>query len=219
MATVAEFTLEPEAFPLGTVFEALHDVTVQLERVVPDANGTVPYFWVLGTETDDIVAQFSDHPGVQDIRLVDEMDKEYLMRCRWVCGYDSILDALEVPGVVLRSAVGTSEEWTFEICGESREHVAKFRRYCHDHDVSATLTTLHTPRPLENQYDLTEKQREALVLAYEFGYFNSPRETPMADVAAKLGISQQALASRLRRGSRRLIEQCLIEQRLVEPQS
>lgn len=219
MATVAEFTLEPKEFPLGTVFEEHPGVTVQLERVVPDVNGTVPYFWVRGTQTGDIAAQFSGHPGVRDIRLVDRLDGEHLLRCRWVPEYDNILDALEVPGVVLRSAVGTSEEWTFEICGESREHVAKFRRYCHDHDVSATLTTLHTPRPLESQYDLTEKQREALVLAYEFGYFNSPRETPMADVAAKLGISQQALASRLRRGSRRLIEQCLIEQRLVEPQS
>ena len=52
MATVAEFTLDSHEFPLGTVFAELPAVTVQLERVVPDANGVIPYFWFRGTETD-----------------------------------------------------------------------------------------------------------------------------------------------------------------------
>jgi len=47
---------------------------------------------------------------------------------------------------------------------------------------------------------LTDPQREALVLAYERGYFNSPREVTMEELGAELGITQQAVASRLRRG-------------------
>lgn len=198
-------------FPLGTVFEGYPGVTVQLERTVPDSNDTAPYFWVRGTESDDVVTQFSHHPGVRDVRLVDRFDGEQLMRCRWAPEYDSILNALEVPGVVLCSAVGTVEEWTFEIRGETRDCVAQFRRRCQEYDVATTLTSLHSLDRRRNRYDLTEKQREALVLAYERGYFNSPRERAMADVAAELGISQQALASRLRRGNRRLIEQSLVE--------
>lgn len=211
MATVAEFTLEPEEFPLGTVFEELPDATVELESIIPDANGDIPYFWVRGIETDDIVGQFSDHPGAQDIRLVDYVDGEYLMRCQWISGYETVLDAFNVPGVVLRSAVGTAVEWTFEIRGETRDDVAEFRQCCRDHDIPVTLTALHPLGSPENQYDLTEKQREALVLAYELGYFNSPRESRLENVAGELGISQQALASRLRRGNRRLIEQVLVE--------
>ena len=212
VATVATFTLEADEFPLGTVFVELPDVTVQLERVIPDANGVIPYFWVRGTETDTIVDEFSSHPGVRDIKLVDSTDVEYLMRCQWVAGYDSILDALLSPEVVLLSAVGTAEEWTFEIRGETREAIAEFRQYCDENGIPITLEELGGLRPLEAQHELTEKQREALILAFERGYFDSPREATLEEVADELGISHQALASRLRRGNRRLIEKVLIDQ-------
>lgn len=216
MATVAEFTLDPQQFPLGTVFGGLRGVTIQLERVVPDTNGTVPYFWVRGTEADDVEAQFADHPAVRDVRLVDRWDSDCLMRCKWVSEYDTILDALEVPDVVLRSAIGTATGWTFEIRGESHDDVARFSQRCREYDVPVTLTELRRLGPREDRYDLTEKQRNALVLAYERGHFDSPREASLADVADELDISQQALASRLRRGNRRLIEQCLVEEGIDE---
>ncbi|WP_135536368.1 helix-turn-helix domain-containing protein [Halostella pelagica] len=211
MATVAEFTLAADAFPLGTVFAQLPDVTVQLERVIPDTNGVVPYFWVRGTETNTIVEQFSEHPGVRDIRAVDQVDGEHLMRCAWDEEYDSVLDALIAPEVVLLSATGSAEEWTFELRGESREAIAEFQEYCHEHGVSVVLEEIHALRPLDASQDLTEAQRDALTLAYERGYFNSPRETTLKEIAADLGISQQALGARLQRGNRRLIEQALIE--------
>ena len=211
MATVAEFTLNSHEFPLGTVFTELPDVTVQLERIVPDANGVIPYFWVRGTETDAIIDQFSNHPGVRDIQLVDSVNDEYLLRCRWVSEHESVLDALVDPEVILLSAVGTKEQWTFEIRGESRKAIAKFRIYCHQHDLPITLTELHALEPLEAQHGLTEKQREALILAFEHGYFDSPRASTLQEIADELGITQQSLSSRLRRGNRRLIEQALIE--------
>lgn len=213
MATVAEFTLAADEFPLGTVFANLPGVTVQLERVIPDANGVVPYFWVRGTESETIVEQFSDHPGVRDIRTVDSTDEENLMRCAWVPEYDGVLDALIAPEVVLLSAIGTIEEWMFELRGESREAIAGFREYCHNHSIPVTLTELHALRPLDEKQDLTDSQRDALVLAYERGYFDSPRGTTLEEIADDLEISQQALGARLRRGNRRLIEQTLVESR------
>lgn len=213
MTTVAEFTLAANEFPLGTVFSKLPNVTVQLERVIPDANGVVPYFWVRGAETDAIVAQFTNHPGVRDIRAVDCVDSEYLLRCAWVSEYDSVLDALIAPEVVLLSAIGTAEEWTFELRGESRKAIAEFREYCHDHGIPVTLTELHAPQPLDATQRLTESQRDALVLAYERGYFDSPRGTTLKEIADDLEISQQALGARLRRGNRQLIEQTLVKSR------
>jgi len=211
MATVAEFTLAADKFPLGTIFAQLPDVTVQLERVIPDANGVVPYFWVRGTDTDALVEHFSEHPGVRDIRAVDKVDGEHLMRCAWEEEHDSVLDALIAPEVVLLSAIGTAEEWTFELRGESREAISEFRKYCHDHGVPVELTELHALRPLDAKEGLTDGQREALTLAYERGYFDSPRATSLEAIADDLGVTQQALGARLRRGNKRLVEQALIE--------
>lgn len=210
MATVAEFTLASDEFPLGTIFSTMPGVKVQLERVIPDANGVVPYFWVRRAESEAIEEQFTHHSGVREIREVDHVDGQYLMRCSWVPEHDSVLDALIAPEVVLLSAIGTAEEWTFEVRGETREAIAEFREYCHAHEIPVGLSELHALRPLDAQQELTQAQQEALVLGYERGYFNAPRETTLAELAEELGISQQALGSRIRRGVHHLIEETFI---------
>ena len=57
---------------------------------------------------------------------------------------------------------------------------------------------------------LTDEQREALLAAYEQGYFDSPRDATQADLADELEISRQAVSSRLQRGVRRLVASTLI---------
>jgi hypothetical protein len=52
---------------------------------------------------------------------------------------------------------------------------------------------------------LTEQQREALVAAYEQGYFTEPRETSLEELAVSLDLSATAVGGRLRRGMKSLI--------------
>ncbi|AHF98615.1 bacterio-opsin activator [Halostagnicola larsenii XH-48] len=207
MATEATFTIPADQFPLGTVFEQLPGVTVRLERIVPSTDVVIPYFWVRGSHSDDVVAAFSDHPGVQDIELIDSVEDEYLLRAEWAADYAGVLSALTETGVPLIEAIGTDTEWTFEIRGDERSDIAGFQRRCREHDIPITLTALHALTPVETASEsaLTEEQQEALVLAYECGYFNSPREVTMDELGDELGISQQAIASRLRRGTRRVL--------------
>ncbi len=206
MATVMEFRSPTAEFPLGSVFENLPGVTVELERLIPHETLIIPYFWVRGTETGDIEAAFEQHAGVSDIQLVDSIEDDYLMRAEWEQEYFGILSALAKANVVVLSGVGTKDEWRFEVRGESQETIAEFREYCQENDIPITITAVHAMLPIQGEgYELTETQREALVLAYERGYFDTPRETSLEEIADELGITQQSLSSRLRRGHRRLI--------------
>ena len=54
---------------------------------------------------------------------------------------------------------------------------------------------------------LTDRQREALRIAYERGYFDIPRRASLDDVAAELGISASSVSERLRRAQTQLIEE------------
>jgi len=74
MATVMEFTSPTAEFPLGSVFENLPGVTVELERLIPHETMIIPYFWVRDVETGDVEAEFEQHPGVSDIRVVDSIE-------------------------------------------------------------------------------------------------------------------------------------------------
>jgi len=202
MATEATFTIPSDQFPLGTLFEQLPGVTVELERIIPAQDVVIPYFWVRGTGVDDIEDAFYDHPGVENIRLVDSINDEHLLRVKWSLEYDGVLSALMETGVPLIKSVGTNEQWTFDIRGDDRSDISVFRKRCQELGIPITLTKLHALTPIDSEIEavLTDTQQEALVLAYERGYFNTPRDVTMADLGEDLGISQQAVASRLRRG-------------------
>lgn len=59
-------------------------------------------------------------------------------------------------------------------------------------------------------YVLTEQQRETLILAYERGYFEEPRETSLDQLASELDLSGSAVGARLRRGMESLIGMSLV---------
>ncbi len=211
MATEMEFTIPPAAFPLGSVFENLPGVTVELERLIPHETLIVPYFWVRGAETEDIEAEFDPHAGVSDIRLVDSVGDEYLMRAEWDEEYNGLLSALSEAEVTVLSGVGTDDGWRFEVRADTREALATFRTAHYEPHVPIDIAMINALLPTRGEsYALTETQREALVLAYERGYFDSPREASLEAIADELGITQQSLSSRLRRGHRRLIRATLI---------
>ena len=211
MATVMQFTSPADEFPLGTVFENLPQVTVELERLIPDESLIIPYFWVRGAHASDIEAAFEAHRGVVSIKLIDDVDGEYLMRAEWKDDYYGVLNALAHANIVVLSGMGTKAGWQFEVRGESRDRIGEFQTDCQAHDIPIQITAVHSLLPVHGDgYELTDTQREALVLAYERGYFDSPRTASLEDIASELDISQQSLSSRLRRGHRRLISKTLI---------
>lgn len=206
MATVMEFTSQVDEFPLGSVFEIHPEATVELERVVPHEHLIIPYFWVRGASAENIEAAFEAHAGLVSIDLIDQVDDEYLMRAEWESEYFGIMSALARANVVVLSGVGEHDGWTFEVRGENREAISEFRTICQENDISIEITAVHALLPVPGEgYDLTEAQREALMLAFERGYFDSPRDAGLEEIAEELGITQQALSSRLRRGHRQLI--------------
>ncbi|WP_090507553.1 helix-turn-helix domain-containing protein [Natronorubrum sediminis] len=213
MAAEATFTIPAAQFPLGTVFDRLPSVTVEFERIIPAQDVVVPYFWVRGTTVDDVADSFAEHPGVEDIRFVDSVDDQHLLRVEWALEYDGVLRALSEGNVALIEAVGTSDQWTFETRADSRQDISDFQNRCREYDVPIRLMKLHALTPLESDIKgtLTDTQLETLVLAYDRGYFNSPRDVTMAELGAELGISQQAVASRIRRGLDQLLETALAD--------
>jgi predicted DNA binding protein len=218
MATEATFTVPSDQFPLGTVFDQLPDVTIELERIIPAQDVVIPYFWVRGTPVDDIEGAFTEHPGVERIEFVDSVLDEYLLRVEWALDYDDVLTVLTGTKIALIKAIGTNQQWTFEIRGDTRNDIATFQSRCQELEIPITLTELHALTPVKTATEkaLTNTQQEALVLAYDRGYFESPREVTMEELGDELDISHQAVASRLRRGIKHILGNTLFR---VEPPS
>ncbi|MDG5761765.1 helix-turn-helix domain-containing protein [Natronococcus sp. A-GB1] len=218
MATEATFTLPPDEFPLGCVFERFPEVSIHLEQVIPAGEVVVPYFWVKGTTAEVIEDEFTGQPGLQSIRQMDAVQEQRLLRAEWEQAYSGIMQALIDSAVVLINGNGTNEQWTFEIRGNDRSEIADFHQRCQQLDVQFELTALHALTPLNSATEkaLTETQQEALMLAYKHGYYRTPREITLEELAVELGITQQAVASRLRRGINQILGETLHE---LEPKN
>lgn len=212
MAIEASFTVDQPEFPLSAVFEELPDASIELDRVVPTKDAIVPYFWIYSENIDELTIDMENDEGVEKFKVVDELEEQMLVRIDWNLEYESILTGIVNTDVTLLSGLGNKENWTFEVRSNNQKGISKFQSYCIEKDIPIELTQLHALSPLKSdrEYDLTEGQRSALVLAYSRGYFDSPRNATQDDLADELEISRQAVSSRLQRGLRRLVASTLI---------
>ncbi|MFC4451882.1 helix-turn-helix domain-containing protein [Halorussus aquaticus] len=212
MAIEASFTIDEADFPLSAVFAQLTDATIELDRIVPTSNAIIPYFWIYADDTATFTTDLSDDIGVDQVSIIDEVEGQMFVRVDWNLDHESVLTAIVNTDVALLSGIGNKKQWTFEVRANEQRELSEFQTYCQKHDIPIELTQLHALASLKSdrEYDLTEGQREALVLGYSKGYFDTPRTASQDDLAGELGISRQAVSSRLQRGLRRLVASALI---------
>jgi len=114
--------------------------------------------------------------------------------------------------VTLLTCVGTKDGWNFEVRGELQTALSEFRSICQKSDTQIEVTALHAMRPVRGEgFELTDTQRGGAGVGVRTRVFQFATESSLEAVAEELGITQQSLSSRLRRGHRRLIENTLID--------
>ncbi|WP_424004723.1 bacterio-opsin activator domain-containing protein [Haloarcula salina] len=211
MASIARFTLPAASFPLGTVFDERPAATFELDRVVPSGDTAMPYFWVADDDLDAVLAALERIHELRAVTLLETVDGKGLFKAVWKPEYLGIMQAISESGVTVVSASGSHEGWLFELRDETGEGISGFQSYCTEHGIDVTLTRLSR---LTDHGDgtetLTARQREAMLLAYERGYYGDSDRPDLESLAAELDISRQAYAARLRRGYRNLIETMLL---------
>ncbi|MFT4891929.1 MAG: hypothetical protein ACI9YT_002866, partial [Halobacteriales archaeon] len=63
MAVVAEF-FAPPGKVLGTAFESDRNVTIELERVIPTIERTLPFFWIRSDDPRTVTVRSCDAPAI-----------------------------------------------------------------------------------------------------------------------------------------------------------
>lgn len=77
---------------------------------------------------------------------------------------------------------------------------------------TASITPARLVKGTEVSVDLdvlTDKQREAVVLALDSGYYRRPREATLAHLADQLDITKSAVSQRLRTAERKIIKSAM----------
>lgn len=155
---------------------------------------------------------FAGLTELRSITLMEDLGDKGLFRAEWNPEYMGIMGAIAATDVTVVSAGGSKSGWTFELRAETAESFSQFQTHCDDREIPVRLTRLSqlTDTTTGRGYNLTEEQHEALVLAFERGYYREPRETNLEELASELGISRPSLSARLKRGYRNLLAATIV---------
>lgn len=200
MSVFAEFAVPVTALSPGTVLSGHPDVTVELERIVPTGSVT-HYHWIVGEGRDGVVDALRTDPAVESVDRLDDLTDRVLVRVRWERVESPLFRVLEESGAHLVGATGTGDGWTVDLRFPDQEALAAFYRSCRTGDLSVELLGINRPGSTgADDYGLSTVQRETIAVAVEAGYFDVPRGTTITELADRLGVSEQAVSERLRRG-------------------
>lgn len=211
MVLEASFIVEDSEFPLSAVFEHLSSVTIELDRVVPTTSAAIPYFWIYTDDTTKLNTDLADDIGIREVTIIDQIEEAMFVRVNWNLDHESVLTAILNTDVTLLSGKGHGGQWIFTVRAQEQAEISSFQAYCRNHETSVELTQLNSVSPLKDgqEYNLTADQRIALELAYNRGYFESPRRATQEDLGDDLDITRQAVSSLLKRGIGQLIASTL----------
>jgi hypothetical protein len=217
MGLVAEFSIDCEALPLTDVATDVPEATVVLEMQFN--HGARPLFLVTvqdGPQSDieDALTEAYDvgewtlvgragetrrYQVIPALSLEEQLGEELddLAGLEALATADAIIERIDVVPDGWRQTGWFADRDAFSKFSSFWQQNAHFRLH--------RLTQDGESEPAGD--GLTDRQREALRIAYERGYFDIPRQAALEDVAMELDISPSSASERLRRAQTQLIEE------------
>jgi len=215
MVITTEVYVEHPDLALADTIRSVPDLEV---GVVSDA-GTDPehdayFFWVEAPDFDAVEDALASDHTVDEFASIVEAPGRRTYRVEYSEDVTLVSPVLtEVGGLTLESR-SHADGWLLRLQLEGHETLYALNEHATEQDIRLDILELHQRDDPDDrrEFGLTDSQVEALVAAYVHGYYDEPRETSLAGLSERLGISETAVSGRLRRGSARLVEAVLIDE-------
>jgi hypothetical protein len=209
MSTIVELIVPTQAIPGGTALQECPEAVVTLDRVVPTNEEPFPYWWVNGTDLDAFFEALREDDAISRVDVISESAERALFRETWTDECD-VVDSLAAVEATVIEARGKASKWSLTVRAPDRRHLTDLEAIFSERGFSVTIRRITALEGADGrQSPLTPKQRDALALALEEGYFDNPRQISQSELGDRLDVSGRAISYRLRRGIKNLLERSL----------
>jgi predicted DNA binding protein len=209
MALIAAHRVQSPALAMAETLAAT-DVSVSFERTRSvDSGGARLHFWACGADLDGFERTLRSDGSVSSVICLDDEtgsedgtdERLYSARTDSAATLASASEEFDATLLTLRYA----DDWWFT---ESRfpdaDALDRYRTWLTDRDAAVRVDRVYVEDG-DAGPSLTRRQRETVVLAYEKGFFEVPRDATLSDLAEEFDVSEQAISQRLRRAYSRLV--------------
>lgn len=219
MNVVVEMQVPSDALGPASVLTEGGGTRVEFDRVVPNGEGLAPYVWVDAEDFEAFESRLRDAAEVERLDRLNGDQSERLYRIAWASSdsetasegdgaeTEDVFACLAAVDAAIAHIEGEFGSLTFHVRFPDEGSVSTFASRCVEHGISIEpLRISRDGTRKRTASDLTDQQREALVVAARRGYFEVPRQATLSDIAEELAVSDHAVSERLRRGLRRLVD-------------
>lgn len=208
MGTIVELDIPIDEFVLSQTCAAVPEARFEIEQLVAcNRDGVIPLLWISNVNRGSVEKELRGDPNVTGVELVAEFEDEWLYQMEWIEDIERLVELLVDEKAILQSAYSTEGAWRLQLLFPKHEQIAPLAEQWKDAGIEISIQSIYElTEGRIGQFGLTAAQSEALVVAFENGYFDVPRRITMETLSQKLGVSQQALSERLRRAHRNMIQ-------------
>lgn len=209
---IVELTLRSPIFT--ETFERCPETALSVDSQHLLEDGTIQMLvWMDNSDVREFEGALDDDWTIRDYRRLATESGRVLYRIRFsdrAADYSVHHRWTELGGALL-DATGTSDGWDLRMRFPDRSAVQSFYRRCGEKEVDVSIEALYTTLDDTTRgFGLTEKQYDAIRLAFEEGYFDVPRAVNLTELASTVDVSRQSFSRRLTRGLHNLVENTLI---------
>jgi predicted DNA binding protein len=223
MGLIAEYHVSYQHLPLVDVASVVPEMTLRLAVGQPNQAGPPPFIVrATGEAFEPLERAFENTEFVQEYSLIDRerVSRQYQLFPA-ASMEEQLGEAVEQPAKLRSLATNrsiieritvTHDGWTQKRWFADRDTLTEYCAFWRENGESFSIKCLSESSVNADENPtmrMTDRQREALLTAYEMGYFEIPRTANQTDVATALGISEPSLSERLRRAQIHLMERFL----------
>jgi len=157
-----------------------------------------------GLRSDNTVGEFE--------RVIETRDGEAIYSFEYTDEAKILSPVISTANGVILEMENEGQAWILTVWMPERTNLIQLWDYARQNQIDIDLLRVNEYASLgTTDGGLTNSQREALLVAFEMGYFEEPRTATLGEVAADLDISQPAASGLLRRGIKRLVVSSLLD--------
>ena len=192
----------PDGVWVSEVTKRHPDATVCVLSAVPAEDSGIALITVYADEPDEIVPAIESHPGILEAELVHESTGQVTVQIE--TGTPMLVLSAQTSGVLIDFPVRISDgQVTLEVSGAADRLAALFEEFDGAGVEYRVEYIREDPRPEEL---LTETQRDLLLTAVERGYYETPRQCSLTELAAEVGLAKSTCSETLQRAEGAVIE-------------
>lgn len=201
---IAEITVSiPEDIWLAEITSAHPTASFEVISVQSsDDTGT----GVLEVESEDpvpIISKISDEPDVRNLELLWKRGNEALLQVE--AENPVLLEPVSRAGVPLKTPFSVSEGNVIWEIAASQAKLSELGARLEALGVTYDVSSIRGLEEQRTESLLTDRQEEVLLAAFEAGYYDTPREATLTDVAEEVDVTKATCSDILHRAEGKIV--------------